>query len=181
VRADASSGNYPRATGLHGGEHLHSVHFRPCRELVGEAKSANLHIVKQLASSNRAIETGRFPIDSVDKKLVRSRLAPVNIASGVILITARRLSRRLCACMTPDNIPTRGAARTAATGATSGFAGSCRSRKRPTASPYGGNAAQITEQARREGYVRPVPIGPAQGQIGNDFAPGSHGLHQRVK
>ncbi|MGB7543324.1 MAG: hypothetical protein WBM28_15080 [Burkholderiales bacterium] len=151
------------------------------RTPASKAKTADLYFIKQPVAGKRmsAIEMAHFPVDPDDPMSIQSRLAPVNIASSVTLITAQRLARRLCACKTPDNIPPRGTARAAATRFTSGFAGSCRSRKRAAASSFGSNAIQVAEQARREG-VRGL-LGACSRSNMNDFAQGSHGLHLRGK
>ena len=152
----------------------------PTRGLASEAKTADPYLINQLVARKRAVEPGHFSSDPVDEKAIQSRLAPDNIASSAILITAQRPTRRLCACSTPDNIRPRGAARAAATGVTSRFAGSRRSRKRSKASS-GDNATGIAEQVRREGIRDLCQSGPVLIQMGNGSDRGSHGLHQRVK
>jgi hypothetical protein len=69
----------------------------PTRGLASEAKTADLYFIKQFVARERksTVETEHFAIDPVAHKSVQSYLAPVRIASSVILITP---SAPHCAC-----------------------------------------------------------------------------------
>jgi type IV pilus assembly protein PilB len=61
----------------------------------------------------KAAQTGHLVLATVHTndapttltRLVNMGVAPFNVASSVILITAQRLARRLCSCKKPENIP----------------------------------------------------------------------------
>ncbi|HSD61124.1 MAG TPA: type IV-A pilus assembly ATPase PilB [Burkholderiales bacterium] len=61
----------------------------------------------------KAAQTGHLVLATVHTndapttltRLVNMGIAPFNVASSVILITAQRLARRLCSCKKPENIP----------------------------------------------------------------------------
>jgi type IV pilus assembly protein PilB len=160
----------------------------------------------------KAAQTGHLVLSTLHTNdapttLTRMRnmgIAPFNIASSVILITAQRLARRLCPnCKQPADIPHEtlldagfkeedvdgswtpyrpvgcSACATTATRAASASTRSCPSEEIQRIILRDGSALEIAAQAKR-GRAKPAPVGAAQGQAGPDFAGRSAGLHQRV-
>ena len=130
-------------------------------------------------------------------------IAPFNIASSVILITAQRLARRLCPnCKTPADIPREtlleaGFKEHDVDGSwtpyrpvgcsmcTNGYKGRVGIYQVMPISDEiqrivlrDGNAPEIAAQAELEGVREPASVGFAQGKNGNDFAGRGLGLHQ---
>ena len=133
-------------------------------------------------------------------------VAPFNIASSVILITAQRLARKLCPqCKRPADIPPEALLR-------AGFQEEDLDGSVAAVRPVGcdhckgtgykgrvgiyevmpisddmrqlimrnGNAIDIAEQAQTRRRAQPAPIRPDQGQIRRHVARGNRGRHQRV-
>jgi type IV pilus assembly protein PilB len=76
--------------------------------MVGEVRDAETAEI-----AIKAAQTGHLVLATVHTndapttltRLVNMGIAPFNVASSVILITAQRLARRLCSCRKPENIP----------------------------------------------------------------------------
>jgi type IV pilus assembly protein PilB len=76
--------------------------------MVGEVRDAETAEI-----AIKAAQTGHLVLATVHTndapttltRLVNMGIAPFNVASSVILITAQRLARRLCSCKKPENIP----------------------------------------------------------------------------
>ena len=140
-------------------------------------------------------------------RLMNMGIAPFNIASCVILITAQRLAQASCAPASGrSTFPKEALLRAGFTderpgrhaGSPTGTSGCDICKNTGYKGRVGiyqvmpitdemqriimknGTAIDIAEQARKEGVSRPAPVGLAQGQGGPDLARRSRGRHQRV-
>ena len=162
----------------------------------------------------KAAQTGHLVLSTLHtndapttlQRLLNMGVAPFNIASSVILITAQRLGRRLCAqCKKPKDIPPEALLR----------AGFSEEDIDGSWQPYGpigcdhckgtgykgrvgiyqvmpisdemrqvimrnGNAIEIADQAQQGRRPRPAAVRAAQGEGGHHVARGNRGDHQRV-